>query len=604
MQRFYTVRPGDTLYQLARRWQLPLESLIAASHLKAPYTIYVGQQLSVPPGVDTIRVEPGDTVFGIAQFFGVPQSLIIEANQLRPPYTIQVGQLLQVPQGAPYYVVQPGDTLFDIARRFNVVTGGRINIELIRKANHLPSDRLLPGIKLFIPYAPPGDGGFIAYTSNRGGMYDIWLYNLTNGENVQLTTGLGESFSAPFWSPDSSKIAFVGKNNILYIIHLMERTVSRIDQLEEGLGSYLNWSPDSQTLAYTNQNQIILYSLSTHQPQKIKEPGATDVQWFADGTELLFQAPDASGTSQLYRIRSDGSRKHQITQNTGGPLHHVRLSPNEAYVLFTTPGVSISLIYTLELSTGRIFEIKGGPLAKNYFPVWSPDSSTIAYSATAFEEAGYFSLIRTSGKQGENDRTKALSNCFATPVTWSPNGRKVAYLSGCSTEEIADEMWVVDIQHPVPIQLVKGAFITALQWSPAPRLPLTKTYTNSAYRVQFHYPSHWQKVSDGRYEGPDGFFQISAIASDEAIHEVCRNEAFHPLQPYGSAPRIIHTKIQQQEACLIFPSEDQPPEMNGQAALIVRYPKPVQIEGTTYNYFILWADQQHVNQLSTSLRFL
>jgi TolB protein len=133
---------------------------------------------------------------------------------------------------------------------------------------------------------------------------------------------------------------------------------------------------------------------------------------------------------------------------------------------------------------------------------------------------------------------------------------------------------------------------------------LTKTFTNPVYKVQFQYPAHWQRVTDERYEGPDGFFQISAIFSTDSIDDVCRNEAFHQLLPYGSKPRIIKTQIQSQEACFIFPSEDQPPEMRDQAALIIRYPIPPLIEGTTYNYFILWADQDYINEISSTLAFL
>lgn len=603
MQLFYTVRPGDTLFQIASRWYLPVESLIAANNLVTPYTINVGQQLSVPPGVDIMRVRSGDTVFKIAQFFGVPQSVIIEANQLQPPYIIQVGQLLKVPPGIPYYIVQPGDTLFQIGRRFNVSTRGQSNPELIRRVNQLPSNTIYPGMRLVIPYAPPGDQGLIAYTSNVGGDYDIWLYDLSDGENVQITTGLGESFSIPFWSPDSTRIAFVGKNEILYVIQLTEGTIIRIDQFSEGLGIYLSWSPNSQNLAYTKQNDVILYNINTHQFQKINQPGATDVQWFPNGTELLFQAPDASGISQLYRIRTDGTSKQQITQNTGSRFNDVRLSSNGLYILYTTPGASISIIYTLEIATGTIFEVRGGPLAKNYFPVWSPNSSTIAYSATAFDDVGYFSLIKTTGRRGENDLTRAISNCFATPVTWSPDGRKIAYLSDCNNG-IASEMWMIDILHPVPIRLREVAFITSLQWSPLPISLLKKTYINSVYKVKFQYPSNWERVTDERYEGPDGFFQISAISSDETINEVCHNEAFHLLNPYGSEPRIIRAQIQQQEACFIFPSEDQPPEMEGQAALIIVYPNPIQIGGSTYNYFILWADQEHLNEIRSTLVFL
>ncbi len=580
-----------------------MESLVAANNLIPPYTIYVGQQLSVPPGVDVVRVRPGDTVYKIAQTFGVPQSVIIEANGLLPPYILHVDQLLKVPPGIPYYVVRPGDTLIQIARRFNVTTNGVCNLELIRMLNQLPSTIILPGMQLLIPYAPPGGQGLIAYTANVNGEYDIWLYNLDDGEDVQLTTALGESFSIPFWSPDSNMIAFVGKNQILYVLQLSDRTIIRIDQFSEGLGVYLNWSPDSQKLVYAKQNDITLYHINTHQVQKINQAGATDVQWFPSGTQLLFQASDASEISQLYRIQSNGTNKQQITQNSGGRYNDVRLSPDGTHILYTSPGASISIIYILEISTGSVFEVKGGPLAKNYFPLWSPDSSTIAYSATAFEDVGYFSQIRTTGRRGENDVTKAISNCFATPVTWSPDGREIAYLSDCDNG-MASEIWMLDLFHPVPIRLLERTLVTSLQWSPIPVTPTKETYTSEVYHVQFQYPSHWERLTDERYEGPDGFFQISAISGDEPLSEICYNEAFHQLLPYGSEPRVSHTQIQQQEACFIFPSEDQPPEMRGQAALIVRYPEPIEIEGTTYNFFILWVDQDHLNEISSTLIFL
>ncbi len=496
MQFFYTVRPGDTLYQIARRWELPVESVIAASNLTPPYTIFVRQQLSIPPGVNAYRVQPGDSINRISQIYGVPSTVIIEANQLQPPYVIQAGQLLNIPPGVPYYVVQSGDTLFQIAGRYNVTTGGQSNYELIRQVNRLPSSTIFPGMKLVIPYAPPGDRGLIAYTSDRGGHDDIWLYHPQNGMNVQLTNELGDSFSKPIWSPDSRKIAFVGKKRILYVIFITTGSIARIDQLEEGVELGLGWSPDSQQLAYTKQEHMVLYNVLSHEAQSIRQPGASDVGWFPNGTELLFQAPDASSISQLFRIRTDGTGKQPITKNTDGPLHNARLSPDGTFALYTTPGASISIIHTVELSTGNVFEVKGGPLAKNYFPEWSPNSSQIAYSATAFDDRGSFSQIRTVGRQGENDRIGAISNCFATPVTWSPNGRKIAYLSGCKEQEFASEMWVLDLHHPVPIRLIEGVKIMSLQWSPLPILDLSrKTYTNPVYKVRFQYPSHWQKVN-------------------------------------------------------------------------------------------------------------
>jgi len=603
MQVFYTVRPGDTVSRIAKRWELPIASLIAANNLSAPYTIYPGQQLSIPPGVTTYRVQPGDSVYRIAQFYGVPPSVIIEANRLRPPYQIQPGQLLQVPPGVPYYVVQPGDTLFEIARRYNVTTNRRPQPELIRQVNRLPSTDIQPEMRLRIPYAPPGMNGWIAYTSNRGGSFDIWLYDPQSGANVQLTRGLADSHSIPYWSPDSKKIAFVGLRGIIYVTDLVTGQSAQIDQVEPF--TYLDWSPDSQRISYGKENQIVLYNPVSHSAQTINQQNPSDVQWFPSGAELLFEAPDESGNSQIYRIRTDGTGKEQLTRHTNVPHNHLRLSPDGTFFLYTTPGVSISIINTHDLVTGNAYTLTGGPLAKNYFPEWSPDSSRISYSATAFEERGYYSLIQTDSRTGDNIRTWAISDCFGTPVSWSPDGMKIAYLSGCDGTDRASEIWMIDLRHPVPILLVSGAQIASLAWSTSRKVDLPrKIYQNPVYRVTFTYPAHWQKVTEERYEGPDGFFQIGAIAGGADINDVCRSEAFHRLRPYGSNPRIVRATVQQQEACFIYPSTDQPAEMRGQAAMIVRYPVPVQIGDTTYNYFILWADQNHLNQLVQEFRFI
>ena len=79
-------------------------------------------------------------------------------------------------------------------------------------------------------------------------------------------------------------------------------------------------------------------------------------------------------------------------------------------------------------------------------------------------------------RKAENDRILAISNCFATPVTWSSSGRSIGYLSGCSRQEFATEMWVVNVNHPVPIRQLTRSSLMSLQWSP---LPITETPLNT-----------------------------------------------------------------------------------------------------------------------------
>ncbi|MFD2924644.1 hypothetical protein [Halobacillus naozhouensis] len=447
---------------------------------------------------------------------------------------------------------------------------------------------------------------FIAYLSDRSGHFDLWLYNLANGMSVQLTNGAGAPYSIPVWSPGGSKIAFVGGQQILYVVHVYTGAIAQIDQLEEGAGFEFDWSPDGEKLVYTKHDQIILYNVLSHRAQFIDYPGSSNPQWFPNGRELLFQAPDESGISQLFRIRTNGTDVRQITSNEEGPLHDIELSPDGTFVLYTTPGASISLIRTVELSTGNVFEVEGGPLAKNYYPAWSPDSMRVAYSATNFDENnGYFSQIRTVGRMGENERTWVNSNCFATPVSWSPDGRQIAYLSGCTEQEFAREMLVLNLSQATSTRLISGVNIMSMQWAPSPFIRWRRTpYINEQYQVRLNYPSHWEKVNDLRFQGMDGFFQISAISSERTIEEVCHDEALHPLRPYGSMPAVYPTRMHNQEVCFIFPSADQSSEMMGQSAFLIKYPKPVKIQGETYHYFILWADQHHMREIAASLIFL
>ncbi|MCX7921238.1 MAG: LysM peptidoglycan-binding domain-containing protein [Clostridia bacterium] len=465
MQVFYTVRPGDTLFLIAKRWDIPLDSLIAANNLTAPYSIFPGQQLSVPPGVETVRVRSGDTVYSISRTYGISPSLIIEANRLLPPYIIQVGQLLKVPRGNPYYIVQPGDTLSAIAWRYNVMTGGRNRFDLIQQVNSLSSTTIIPGMRLAIPYAPPGGPGFIAYTNGTGETYDILLYNPRNGESPVLVKGLADRFSVPYWSSDAARIAFVGVDKIIYVTDTSNGSSQKIDQLEVE-STVLDWEPNVPKLAYVKADQIVVYDVVSHKAQTISLAGASEVQWLPNGMELLAVTIDESGASQVLRLQVDGGGTPEIIKNTEGPVHNIRVSPDGSFMLFTTPGVSISIIMILNINTGSMVEVPGGPLAKNYYPEWSPDSKRIAYSATEYSDKGYYSLIRVYDITSKSDRTWSVSDCFATPVTWSPNGNRIAYLSGCNQGGIASEIWAFDLRHPAPIGLVSKGRITALSWSP------------------------------------------------------------------------------------------------------------------------------------------
>jgi TolB protein len=463
MQIFYTVNSGDTLSSIARRFNIPLISLINGNNIKAPYTIFVGQQLSMPPGITTYVVKPGDSVYVIAEKYGLPINLILRANGIEPPYTIVPGQILNIPQGVPFYVVQPGDSLYRIAARYNVTLNGQPIPELIIKANPGLTPALMPGMSISIPYPPPGGTGRLAVALNDDIESYLLLYEPNTGQQSTLVLGEANETSRLFWSPDQRKIAYTGSSGIISIIDPITRRVSRIDQI--AAPGFIDWSSDSRQIVYSNGRVIRIYDVTTGLYKTINRSGTSYVQWFPNNKEILYEAKDNSNTSQLYRSNLEGRNEIQITKNTGGNYNEVRLSPNGRFILYTTPGVSISEIYTIELPTGNIYKIPGGPEAKNYSPTWSPDSNKIAYSSTQFINGKYYSQIRVSGEKGEGDSTVAISSCYATPVTWSPDSRKIAYLTGCREDYHPVEVWSIDLDRLVPINILSGFTFYTLDWS-------------------------------------------------------------------------------------------------------------------------------------------
>lgn len=98
----HTVARGETVYGIARRYQVPLRAVIDANDLGPPYTLRIGQRLRVPvPRRHVVR--KGDTLYGISRAYDVDMHELARINRLRPPYTIKPKQLLIVPgvSGAP-----------------------------------------------------------------------------------------------------------------------------------------------------------------------------------------------------------------------------------------------------------------------------------------------------------------------------------------------------------------------------------------------------------------------------------------------------------------------------------------------------------------------
>jgi murein DD-endopeptidase MepM/ murein hydrolase activator NlpD len=93
------VKPGQTLFDVARLYDIPTRAVIDANHLEPPYRLIAGQTL-VLPQIRTHLVRAGDTIYSVSRSYGVEASTLVATNRLQAPYTIFSGTVLVLPPQA------------------------------------------------------------------------------------------------------------------------------------------------------------------------------------------------------------------------------------------------------------------------------------------------------------------------------------------------------------------------------------------------------------------------------------------------------------------------------------------------------------------------
>ncbi|MEF9922680.1 MAG: LysM peptidoglycan-binding domain-containing protein [Anaerovoracaceae bacterium] len=107
----YTVNPGDTLYTIAEKYDLPVSLLMKANQITNPYNVGIGTKLCIPGDPSELPVAPekpyecivhevmaGDTLYLIAKKHNVKLDDIMKANQNIDPYNLLIGTELCIPK--------------------------------------------------------------------------------------------------------------------------------------------------------------------------------------------------------------------------------------------------------------------------------------------------------------------------------------------------------------------------------------------------------------------------------------------------------------------------------------------------------------------------
>lgn len=153
----YIVKRGDTLYSISQKYNTTPNILKQINNLTSN-SLMIGQQLKVPISDGTTddviaedytyyTVVRGDSLWSIAKRYQISVEDLIKLNNLIN-INLKIGDVLKIPKSSNSlntYVVKNGDSLWSIAKANN------ISVEALKEANNLTSNLLSIGQTLIIP---------------------------------------------------------------------------------------------------------------------------------------------------------------------------------------------------------------------------------------------------------------------------------------------------------------------------------------------------------------------------------------------------------------------------------------------------------------------
>ena len=280
---------------------------------------------------------------------------------------------------------------------------------------------------LAIPASAAAPSARIVFTRDVGDQQELFSVR-PDGSGIQRLTHDPVYDSEPAWSPDGRLIASVGAGGIV-VRTLNGSVVRRIEIPVDGTIAEVDWSPDGAWISY------LVEHCSYEDPRGYVIPPCAD----------------------LWVVRSDGSANRRLLDrevDMGDTGASYAWSPGSRRLVYEALSSGATTLGVVDLRSGASRRIPGTARAAD--PTWS------SRGEIAFVRGRAVYTVQPSGR----GLKRLLRAASPSRTSWSPNGRRLAYLAAERTR-IGNRwgVWIVGADGRPRLRVGTATYDRELAWS-------------------------------------------------------------------------------------------------------------------------------------------